>query len=187
MIGKLLMWWICVWFISTAIHPRLMRAFISPAQNLNAALMQPTSPCYLDHSYAMAPTRNFHCAPPLRTCCSLVDAEPCSRTSLGKRCFLNCCVNLSLGIHISFSPYCNHSRSPSNFFGTPLQAASRPLSTDSSALFALQIMPRLRQRMSCRRGSSRGHVNHRPSFSSSASSSDSSDTGLGRVPTPRRG
>ena len=135
----------------------------------------------------MVPILNLIFSPPLRTCCSLADAELCSRTCSGKRCALGCCVDLMPGIHISHSPFYNYSRSSSVFIKNPLQTEARLLSVDSPALPALQFMPRLRQRMRCRRGSSCGQVNRQPSSSTSASSSYSSDFGPVRFLASRRG
>ena len=141
---KLTAWSTGTWYFSTAILLRLLWAFISPNQNSIAALMQPTSPSSLDHSPTMAPSRNFHCAPPLRSYCSLADVEPCSRTSTGKRCILKCCVDLLPGIHIIHIPYCNFNRLSSAFIRSPQQANTRLHFADYSALSAFQTMPRLR-------------------------------------------
>ena len=175
--------WSGTWSTTTAIPPHSKRKLISQAFIVNAASMQITPPRFLDHLSAMAPIPSILGILPLSSCCSQVDTEPCLRTSIGKRCRLNCCLHLSPGIHVSSGPFCNF-RGSSFVCSQPQHSFTIPLSFFRPAKFTMR---RLRPRMTSRRGSSRGHVIRPPVSPSSASSSDFSDPGDGRNVVYRRG
>lgn len=188
-------WWVGTWLITTAIWPHVLPSFMFSANTFNAALMQLVPPYQRSCSSIMAPLQ-FLNAPPLRVYCFLVAAEPCSRTKPGNRCAQDCGVDSQPGFHVLQSPSCNFKCcSSSVILSTPLCAEARPLSVSPclhsfatcSAPPALFIMPKLRQRMGCKRGSSRGRVIRQPSSSTSDSSSYSSGFCSDRYPVTRSG
>lgn len=156
-----------------------------PAYTVNVALMQLLPPRFLDLSTAMAPIPSVLCVSPLSSSCSQVESEPWLRTSNGKRCRLSCCIELSEGFHVSFGQFYNFN-SPSVGLIQSQSSLSIPFLTSGPDYPFKFNMPCLRPRMLSRKGSSRGQVNTPPAFPSSATSSDSSDTEVGRAAAPSR-
>ena len=94
---------------------------------------------------------------PLGSGCSPEATIASTRTALGRRCSIHCCVEFTPGSHFSQSSFCLLAGPPLNF--TPLrnsQRFSQPL-LHSPRL----IMPRLRHRLRCRRGSTRARSTSR--------------------------
>ena len=157
-------WWVGVWLITTAIWPRVLPAFMFTTNTFNVALMQLVLPYHPPYSPVTAPLQ-FLNAPPLRVYCSLVVTEPCSWPRPRNHCARECGVDLLLGFHVLQSPSCNFKcRSSSIILNAPLHAEARLLSVSPylqsfatcSAPPALFSMPKLHQRMVCKRGSSCG-------------------------------
>lgn len=164
--------WVGAWIFTTATQPCVTSRVNSPAISFNASLMQLIPPYQPARFTTMAPPPNFIPAPPLSSSCSFAAIEPYSRTSTGKYYAMECCIDLLPGIHISQSPFWKL------MFNSPSASASAlqdcaPLLVEALIFIALpcyrisdtrttlpvrRIMPRLRQRMRCRKGRSRGHV-----------------------------
>ena len=90
---------------------------------------------------------------------------------------LNCCLDLGAYLHFSQSGLCLSS-----------SVSWNPTSLSRLVPIAKTApMPRLRQRMCCRRGSTRGQPLHATSSPSTKSSSQSSDYYAGRYPNTRSG
>jgi len=132
----------------------------------------------------MAPSARLFCAPPLCSSDSFVAAEIRSRTSPGKRWALVRWVDFWLRLQVSHYHICKFNSCSSYalpyahlcavaklflvLFGL-LNVAARSEFPD------LPTMPRLRQRMSCRRGSSQGKAVCQASSSTTDSSTFGSD------------
>ena len=176
------------WSTTTATPTRSELTSNMTVYTVIAALMQLLLPRFLDHYIAMAPIQPVLFVPPLNSSCSQVSFEPWLRTSNGKRCRLGCCFELAEGLHVSCGRFCNF-HYPSIGFLQSQSLRSFPFSIAWTAYPFILNMPRLRPRMSSRRGSSRGQAITPPAFLSSATSSESSDTEVGRsvVSSRRRG
>ena len=177
--------WVGTWSTTTATPTRSELTSYMTAYTVIAALMKLLPPRFLDHYIAMAPTHSGLCVSPLNSSCSQVNYEPWLRTSNGKRCRLSCCFELADGFHVSFGQFCNFHGPPVGLFQSQ-SSLSIPFLTSWPDYPFILNMPRLRPRMLSRRGSSRGRVNTPPAFPSSATSSDSSDTEVGRTAAPSR-
>ena len=90
---------------------------------------------------------------------------------------LNCCLDLAAYLHLTRSGPCLSSSVSWN------SASLSPLVTTAETA----PMPRLRQRMCCRRGSTRGQPLRAPSSPSTESTSQSSDYHAGHYPDTRSG
>ena len=90
---------------------------------------------------------------------------------------LNCCLDLAAYLHFSRSGPCLSSSVSWNY------ASPSPLVPTAETA----PMPRLRQRMHCRRGSTKGQPLRAPSIPSTESSSQSSDYHAGHYPNTRSG
>lgn len=168
--------WPGTWFTTTASPLHSKRQPISQASSVNAAsihFITPRLPALLG---AMEPIPLIHRVLPLNYCCSQVVSEPCLRTSTGKRCYLQCDHQLSEGFQVSSGPFCYYS-------GFTFVCSRPPVFLRPARL----TMPRLRPRMTARRGSSRGLVMRQPVSPSSSSPSDFSDPEAGRNVVYRRG
>ena len=114
---------------------------------------------------------------PLNCRCSPVAGLHCLLTVTGRRIQLNCCLDLAANLHFSRSGLCLSSSVSWN-----PASPSRLVPTAETA-----PMPHLRQRMCCRRGSTRGQPLRTPSSPSTESSSHSSDYYAGCCPNTRSG
>ena len=115
---------------------------------------------------------------PLNCRCSPVAGLHYLLTVTGRRSQLNCCLGLGENLNFSRSGLCLSSSVSWN-----PASLSRLVPTAETA-----PMPRLRQRMRCRKGSTRGQPLRAPSSPSTDSSSgQSSDNYTGRYPNTRSG
>ena len=107
-------------------------------------------------------------SPALRnSLCNLVEDIANKRTTTGKRSRHTCCLEPADSLHISIAGSC---KSASLVLGIPPapNLVNSPLFQSYSSISAAK-MPRLRQRMRCRRGSSRTARRRSPSTSTSPS------------------
>ena len=116
------------------------------------------------------------CMVPLAGECPAHCVEPSARTATGRRCSLLSCIEFSQGIHCSNSRFCTgRNAGPQLLLNQPdvLHFGDSPPFTSCSSAEAAPktpvkatAMPRLRPRMTARRGSSRGgSAGERPSSS----------------------
>lgn len=116
----------------------------------------------METSGALRPASSSVYAPlPLKCNFPLAVMEPRTCTTTGRRCQILCCTEFRKGNHSSQSLLCNLSLSsePSNSDNAILNEHFYSVPTPhSQSLSPYEIMPRLRQRMCCRRGSSRGRM-----------------------------
>ena len=112
--------------------------------------------------------------PPLHAICSPGCADASVKTNTGRRCSLAACFEPVPDYHFSHSPWCSVNTPSVCGLSGLVPAPSAPpsgvpdfrSSLANSVCFvepspASDTMPRLRERMRCRRGPSRGHSNQR--------------------------
>ena len=116
---------------------------------------------------------------PMHSWCNPAQDRARVHTTTGKRSRHTCCLVPTDSFHISIVGSC---LSTTVVLGTPPER--NPVNTQSlqhSSSCTVANMPRLRQRMRCRRGSSRSARRHSPSISSSPSDSSAPSGSLPRL------
>lgn len=188
--------WVGAWLISTASRPHTILVFNSPELNFNAALMQPVPPLWPVYFLIMAPSTRLIYIPPWRSSPSFAAIENHSRTILGIRWAPVRSVNFRLELQASHCHTCKFARYFS--FALPfahLGAEAKPVLIlfylhsliGHPDLPVLLVMPKLRQRMSCRTGNSRRQTSCQASSSTTDSSTLCSDFRMDRYPATRSG
>lgn len=162
-------WMVGVWLITIASQHRMRKELMSQTINLNVALTQlsPSRQCV--SISAMTLCLLFTLAPPFGLCWfSKVEDSP------------GYCLPLYQGVdtyqsfHVSDNPSC--------IFLDRLLLVPSTAVCSTPAYFK---MPKVHSRMSCRRGSSRGHVSRQPSSTTSYPSSEASNFCFDRYPVTR--
>ena len=144
-------------------------------KQIQSAFMQLLPPRKYASLLVMAPFLFFMFAPPMRSGHFSVAAAPHSKDNLRYFLALDCCVVSTQCSHAPHSPFGRFCCHPFSIFSSAVCSAP-------SAYFS---MPRVRSRMSCRSGSSRGRATCQPSSTSSDPLSKVLDFCLDNYPVTR--